>query len=30
MLDGTYRTTKYALPLFLMVVKTNANHEVRQ
>ena len=29
MLDATYRTTKYALPLFFMVVKTNVNYLVR-
>ena len=29
MLDATYRTTKYALPLFFMVVKTNVNYQVR-
>lgn len=25
-LDATYKTTKYALPLFLLVVKTNVNY----
>ena len=30
MLDVTYRTTKYVLPLFFMVVKTNVNYQVRQ
>ena len=29
MLDATYRTTKYALPLFFMVLKTNVNYQVR-
>ena len=29
MLDATYRTTKYALPLFFMIVKTNVNNQVR-
>ena len=29
MLDATYRATKYALPLFFMVVKTNVNYQVR-
>ena len=29
MLDATYRTTKYSLSLFFMVVKTNANYQVR-
>ena len=29
MLDVTYRTTKYVLPLFFMVVKTNVNYQVR-
>ena len=28
MLDGTYRTTKYALPFFFIVVKTNVNYQV--
>ncbi|KAF0740488.1 zinc finger BED domain-containing protein 1-like [Aphis craccivora] len=27
-LDATYKTTKYALPLFLLVVKTNVNYSV--
>jgi len=27
-LDATYKTTKYALPLFLLVVKTNVNYTV--
>ena len=27
-LDATYRTTKYALPLYFMVVKTNVNYQV--
>ena len=29
MLDATYPTTKYALPLFFMLVKTNVNYQVR-
>ena len=29
MLDATCRTTKYALPLFFIVVKTNVNYQVR-
>ena len=29
LLDATYRTTKYALPLYLLVVKTNVNYQVR-
>ena len=29
MLDATYCTTKYALPLFFMVVKINVNYQVR-
>ena len=29
MLDPTYRTTKYALPLFFMVVKADVNYHVR-
>ena len=29
MLDATYRTTKYALLYFFMVVKTNVNYQVR-
>ena len=28
MLDATYRTTKYALPFFFIVVKTNVNYQV--
>ena len=28
MLDATYSTTKYALPLVFMVVKTNVNYQV--
>ena len=28
MLDATYRTTKNALPLFFMIVKTNVNYQV--
>ena len=27
-LDATYRTTKYALPLYFLVVKTNVNYQV--
>ena len=27
--DATYRTTKYALPLYFLVVKTNVNYQVR-
>ncbi|RXN31442.1 sentrin-specific protease 2-like isoform X2 [Labeo rohita] len=27
LLDATYRTTKYALPLFLLVVRTNVGHK---
>ena len=29
MLDATYRTTKYALSLFFMVLKTNVNYQLR-
>ncbi|CAC5403653.1 unnamed protein product [Mytilus coruscus] len=29
MLDATYRTTKYALPLFFVAVKTNVGYSVR-
>ena len=28
LLDATYRTTKYALPLFFLVVKTNVDYQV--
>ena len=28
LLDATYKTTKYALPLFFLVVKTNVNFQV--
>ena len=28
MLDATYKTTRYVLPLFFMVVKTNVDYEV--
>ena len=28
LLDATYETTRYALPLFFMVVKTNVDYEV--
>ena len=28
LLDATYRTTRYALPLFFSVVKTNINYQV--
>ena len=28
LLDATYKTTKYALPLYFMVVQTNVNHQV--
>ena len=28
LLDATYKTTKYALPLFFAVVKTNVNFQV--
>ena len=28
LLDATYKTTKYALPLFFLVVQTNVNYEV--
>ena len=28
LLDATYRTTRYALPLFFMLVKTNVDYEV--
>lgn len=28
MLDATYRTTRYALPLFLLAVKTNVDYQV--
>ncbi|XP_065676034.1 uncharacterized protein LOC136092208 [Hydra vulgaris] len=27
-LDATYRTTRYALPLFFLVVKTNVDHQI--
>ena len=28
LLDATFKTTRYALPLFFMVVKTNVDYEV--
>ena len=28
LLDATYRTTKYSLPLYFLVVQTNVNYEV--
>ena len=28
LLDATYKTTKYALPLYFMVVQTNINYQV--
>ena len=28
LLDATYRTTRYALPLFFMLVKANVDYEV--
>ena len=28
MLDATYKTTRYALPLFFLCVKTNVNYQV--
>ena len=28
LLDATYRTTRYAVPLFFLVVKTNINYQV--
>ena len=28
LLDATYRTTRYALPLFLLVVKTNIDYQI--
>ena len=28
LLDATYKTTKYALPLYFMVVQTNVNYQV--
>ena len=28
LLDATYRTTRYALPLFFIVVKTNVDYQV--
>ena len=28
LLDATYKTTKYSLPLFFVVVKTNINYQV--
>ena len=28
LLDATYKTTRYALPLFFLVVKTNADYRV--
>ena len=29
LLDATYKTTKYALPLYFLVVQTNVNYQVR-
>ena len=28
LLDATYKTTQYALPLFFMVVKTNIDYQI--
>lgn len=28
LLDATYRTTKYSLPLYFLVVQTNVNYQV--
>ena len=28
LLDATYRTTRYALPLFFLVVKTNIDYQI--
>ena len=28
MLDATYKTTKYSLPLFFVVVKTNVDYQI--
>ena len=28
LLDATYKTTKYAIPLFFVVVKTNSDYQV--
>ena len=28
LLDGTYKTTKFSLPLYFVVVKTNVNYQV--
>ena len=28
LLDATYKTTRYALPLFLLVIKTNIDYQV--
>ena len=28
LLDATYKTTRYALPLFFMVVKTNVDYQI--
>ena len=28
LLDATYKTTKYAIPLFFVVVKINSNYQV--
>ena len=28
LLDATYKTTKYSLPLYFLVVKTNVNYQV--
>ena len=29
LLDATYKTAKYALPLYFLVVQTNVNYQVR-
>ena len=28
LLDATYKTTRYVLPLFLLLVKTNVNYQI--
>ena len=28
LLDATYRTTRYAIPLFFLVVKTNVDYQI--
>ena len=28
LLDATYKTTRYAIPLFLLVVKTNVDYQI--